>query len=232
VGITGTNGKTSTTYLLEAILDSAGHRVGVVGTVNYRVGGEAWPAPVTTPESLDLQKLLRECGRGASTSFWRSRPAWTAPDLPPSRPASPTSPRSPGLPRDLDDFSRQGPAVTEILLNGGGAEAVLNLDRHLRGGEAKVPFLRGHPRPGRSRVTTFRRGRLRQSGLPGGRAGDRIPPGGPLISNISRHTAWLTDLSGGGDRLLKGAGRLMLGPPEARSGDYAHTGAVVALAPR
>ena len=60
VGITGTNGKTSTTYLLEAILNAAGHRVGVVGTVNYRVGEATWPAPVTTPESLDLQRLLRE----------------------------------------------------------------------------------------------------------------------------------------------------------------------------
>jgi UDP-N-acetylmuramoyl-L-alanyl-D-glutamate--2,6-diaminopimelate ligase len=60
VGITGTNGKTTTTYLLEAILDAAGHRTGVVGTVNYRVGSRTWPAPVTTPESLDLQRLLRE----------------------------------------------------------------------------------------------------------------------------------------------------------------------------
>ena len=60
VGITGTNGKTSTTYLLEAILNAAGCRVGVVGTVNYRVGESTWPAPVTTPESLDLQRLLRE----------------------------------------------------------------------------------------------------------------------------------------------------------------------------
>jgi UDP-N-acetylmuramoyl-L-alanyl-D-glutamate--2,6-diaminopimelate ligase len=59
VGITGTNGKTSTTYLLEAILSRAGHHVGVVGTVNYRAGQVTWPAPVTTPESLDLQRLLR-----------------------------------------------------------------------------------------------------------------------------------------------------------------------------
>jgi len=60
VGITGTNGKTSTTYILESILNAAGCRVGVVGTVNYRVGESTWPAPVTTPESLDLQRLLRE----------------------------------------------------------------------------------------------------------------------------------------------------------------------------
>jgi len=60
VGITGTNGKTTTTYILESILNAAGCRVGVVGTVNYRVGESTWPAPVTTPESLDLQRLLRE----------------------------------------------------------------------------------------------------------------------------------------------------------------------------
>jgi len=60
VGITGTNGKTTTTFLLEAIFSAAGHRVGVVGTVNYRVGERVWPAPVTTPESLDLQRLMRE----------------------------------------------------------------------------------------------------------------------------------------------------------------------------
>ncbi|MFZ2087047.1 MAG: Mur ligase family protein, partial [Desulfobaccales bacterium] len=67
VGITGTNGKTTTSFLLEAILRAAGERVGVLGTVNYRVENETWPAPVTTPESLELQRLLREMrDRGAS----------------------------------------------------------------------------------------------------------------------------------------------------------------------
>ncbi len=67
VGITGTNGKTSTAYLLEAILGHAGRRVGVIGTVNYRAGQQTWPAPVTTPESLDLQRLLRAmCDAGVS----------------------------------------------------------------------------------------------------------------------------------------------------------------------
>jgi UDP-N-acetylmuramoyl-L-alanyl-D-glutamate--2,6-diaminopimelate ligase len=70
VGITGTNGKTSTTYILESILNAAGCRVGVVGTVNYRVGESTWPAPVTTPESLDLQRLLREMrSRGVTHVF-------------------------------------------------------------------------------------------------------------------------------------------------------------------
>ncbi len=67
VGITGTNGKTTTTFLLEAILTAAGHRVGVLGTVNYRVGERTWPAPVTTPESLDLNRFLREMRREGAT---------------------------------------------------------------------------------------------------------------------------------------------------------------------
>jgi UDP-N-acetylmuramoyl-L-alanyl-D-glutamate--2,6-diaminopimelate ligase len=60
VGVTGTNGKTTTTYLLESILAAAGKRVGVIGTVNIRYPGSVIPAPVTTPESLDLQRFLSE----------------------------------------------------------------------------------------------------------------------------------------------------------------------------
>lgn len=67
IGITGTNGKTTTTYLLESIFKKAGYAVGVIGTVNYRFGGKTTPAPNTTPESLDLQKILREmASEGAS----------------------------------------------------------------------------------------------------------------------------------------------------------------------
>ena len=60
IGITGTNGKTTTTYLLESILKQAGCAVGVIGTVNYRYGQKRIPAPNTTPESLDLQRMLWE----------------------------------------------------------------------------------------------------------------------------------------------------------------------------
>ncbi|MBW1887540.1 MAG: UDP-N-acetylmuramoyl-L-alanyl-D-glutamate--2,6-diaminopimelate ligase [Deltaproteobacteria bacterium] len=60
IGITCTNGKTTTSYLLESILSSAGARPGVIGTINYRFMGKTHPAPVTTPESLDLMRLLRE----------------------------------------------------------------------------------------------------------------------------------------------------------------------------
>tara|TARA_B100000315_G_scaffold235312_1_gene250127 strand:+ start:7285 stop:8772 length:1488 start_codon:yes stop_codon:yes gene_type:complete len=60
VGITGTNGKTTIAYLLESILQSAGKKTGVIGTINYRFGGKVKPAMQTTPESLDLQKMFRE----------------------------------------------------------------------------------------------------------------------------------------------------------------------------
>ena len=60
VGITGTNGKTTTSYLVEAILEAAGKPAAVLGTVNYRFRDTALPAPNTTPESVDLQRTLRE----------------------------------------------------------------------------------------------------------------------------------------------------------------------------
>jgi len=59
IGITGTNGKTTVTYLLESILEAAGGRPGILGTVNYRFGARVWPAPNTTPESLEMQRILR-----------------------------------------------------------------------------------------------------------------------------------------------------------------------------
>lgn len=60
IGITGTNGKTTTTYLVESILQQAGYRVGVIGTINYRYAGKIFANPVTTPESLDLQRILAD----------------------------------------------------------------------------------------------------------------------------------------------------------------------------
>ena len=59
VGVTGTNGKTSTTYLVESILAQAGQRVGLVGTVEIRYAGTREVSVNTTPESLDLQRTLR-----------------------------------------------------------------------------------------------------------------------------------------------------------------------------
>jgi UDP-N-acetylmuramoyl-L-alanyl-D-glutamate--2,6-diaminopimelate ligase len=60
VGITGTNGKTTCSYLMEAILAAAGLAPGVIGTINYRYGARQMPAPHTTPESLDLEMMLAE----------------------------------------------------------------------------------------------------------------------------------------------------------------------------
>jgi UDP-N-acetylmuramoyl-L-alanyl-D-glutamate--2,6-diaminopimelate ligase len=60
IGITGTNGKTTVTYLLESIIAAAGFSPGVLGTVNYRFQGKTFPAPNTTPESLEFQKILRQ----------------------------------------------------------------------------------------------------------------------------------------------------------------------------
>ena len=60
IGVTGTNGKTTITYLLESILKRARHPVGVIGTLNYRYGQTLISAPNTTPESLDLQRILGE----------------------------------------------------------------------------------------------------------------------------------------------------------------------------
>lgn len=60
IGVTGTNGKTTTTYILESILRKAGFNPGVIGTVNYRYNGKTLPAPHTTPQAPELQKILRE----------------------------------------------------------------------------------------------------------------------------------------------------------------------------
>lgn len=60
IGITGTNGKTTTTYLVERILACAGRSTGLIGTVETRVAGDARPAQRTTPESADLHALLAE----------------------------------------------------------------------------------------------------------------------------------------------------------------------------
>jgi UDP-N-acetylmuramoyl-L-alanyl-D-glutamate--2,6-diaminopimelate ligase len=60
VGITGTKGKTTLTYLLEAVLEKAGFAAGVIGTINYRRPGFAREAVRTTPEAPDLQRMLAE----------------------------------------------------------------------------------------------------------------------------------------------------------------------------
>ncbi|MBQ6829754.1 MAG: UDP-N-acetylmuramoyl-L-alanyl-D-glutamate--2,6-diaminopimelate ligase [Clostridia bacterium] len=58
VGITGTNGKTSTTYLLKAILEKAGHRVGLIGTIQNLIGDRVLASGHTTPDPFELQQML------------------------------------------------------------------------------------------------------------------------------------------------------------------------------
>ena len=60
IGITGTNGKTTTSYILESIFKAGGYQPGVIGTINYRFGNSLRTSVNTTPDSLDLQKMLRE----------------------------------------------------------------------------------------------------------------------------------------------------------------------------
>jgi len=64
VGITGTNGKTTTSFLVSAILDAAGIQCGLMGTVTYRIGDRAFDATRTTPEAPDLQAFMRDMVAG------------------------------------------------------------------------------------------------------------------------------------------------------------------------
>jgi UDP-N-acetylmuramoyl-L-alanyl-D-glutamate--2,6-diaminopimelate ligase len=66
-GVTGTNGKTTTVFAVDAMLRHAGFVTGMVGTIEYRVGAEHRPAINTTPESLDLMRLFDEVRRGGGT---------------------------------------------------------------------------------------------------------------------------------------------------------------------
>ena len=59
IGITGTKGKTTTSYLVKSILEAAGHKTGLIGTVCSMIGDEEIPANLTTPDPLDFQALLR-----------------------------------------------------------------------------------------------------------------------------------------------------------------------------
>ena len=60
IGITGTNGKTTTAYLVENIIKTKGFSTGVISTIEYRYHDKVFPNPLTTPESLDLQRILFE----------------------------------------------------------------------------------------------------------------------------------------------------------------------------
>lgn len=66
-GVTGTNGKTTTTFLIEHILRRAGRSVAMIGTIEYHVAGRVVPAPHTTPESLELNATFAEAVQAGAT---------------------------------------------------------------------------------------------------------------------------------------------------------------------
>jgi UDP-N-acetylmuramoyl-L-alanyl-D-glutamate--2,6-diaminopimelate ligase len=66
-GITGTNGKSTTAFLIESILTAAGRKSALIGTIEYHVAGRVYPAPHTTPEALELAQIFSEAlGQGAT----------------------------------------------------------------------------------------------------------------------------------------------------------------------
>ncbi|MDO8525511.1 MAG: UDP-N-acetylmuramoyl-L-alanyl-D-glutamate--2,6-diaminopimelate ligase [Candidatus Omnitrophota bacterium] len=66
IGVTGTNGKTTITYIIESILKGSGEEPGVIGTISYRLNGKGTPAKNTTPGPLELQSMLYEMVRSSA----------------------------------------------------------------------------------------------------------------------------------------------------------------------
>ncbi len=67
IGVTGTNGKTTTSFLIESILNYCGQRSALIGTIEYHVAGKVLPAPHTTPESLELNQMFAEAVAAGAT---------------------------------------------------------------------------------------------------------------------------------------------------------------------
>jgi len=67
IGITGTNGKTTTSFLCESILQYCGYRSALIGTIEYHVAGKVLPAPHTTPEALELNQIFAEAVASGGT---------------------------------------------------------------------------------------------------------------------------------------------------------------------
>ena len=64
IGITGTNGKTTSAFLIKEVLDAAGYRTGLIGTVQNMAGDEVFPAQLTTPDPYELKRALPKDGNG------------------------------------------------------------------------------------------------------------------------------------------------------------------------
>ena len=69
VGVTGTSGKTTTSYLIESILKASGHKVGVIGTVNIRYESTVIPSALTTPGPVELQGILQQMKDAGCTAI-------------------------------------------------------------------------------------------------------------------------------------------------------------------
>lgn len=63
IGITGTNGKTTVSYMIEKILSSEGWNIGVIGTINHHLNGKIWPSRLTTPNAVELYERLNHFRR-------------------------------------------------------------------------------------------------------------------------------------------------------------------------
>ena len=68
-GVTGTNGKTTTTFLIESFLKTSGRTSALLGTIEYHIGNRVLPSPHTTPESLEINKFLAEAVEGGATEM-------------------------------------------------------------------------------------------------------------------------------------------------------------------
>jgi UDP-N-acetylmuramoyl-L-alanyl-D-glutamate--2,6-diaminopimelate ligase len=256
VGITGTNGKTSTTYLLEAILEHSGHHVGVIGTVNYRARQQTWPAPVTTPESLDLQRLLRAM-RTEGVSHVFMEVSSHALDLKRVDRAAfdvgvftNLSQDHLDYHRDLEDyFAAKSRLFLELLANGGGPGlAVLNLDDpkgrelHRRVGTPALTYGCHPDSQVRPLAYKFRpHGIQARLTSPAGELEIDSKLVGPFnLANILAAAATALGLGLSPEQVARGIAALQgvpgrlerFGPPEGPAAfvDYAHTPAAVAQA--
>lgn len=69
IGITGTNGKTTISYLIDSIISAAGHKAAVIGTISYKIGKRVIPATNTTPGPIDLYSFMNEAVKNSSDHF-------------------------------------------------------------------------------------------------------------------------------------------------------------------
>ena len=75
IGITGTKGKTTTTYMIRSILEGVGHKVGLIGTIEAIIGDEKIPAANTTPESFTIHQYFARMVEEAATAWsWKCPP--------------------------------------------------------------------------------------------------------------------------------------------------------------